>query len=293
LLKVEKNELDRRFATLESNVDDGDARNQDLQRREQDFEMEREAFVERIRAVEISEARMSELEAKEERLKNEYEALSELKELVDQEKSLSSQKAKELLEAESELSLRKEACTVEEVNLEEKEKVFSQKSKKMKKLENELRAKLSNVAISEKKLKEYAQLMKKQSKEIKAKEKNLQNIAKILNEKRGASLSKDSALISELHQMLDDEQTKYQELAESCKKLEAELLAKPAKVEQSQDEELEVRIQQMALRIKDKDEQLTKKQLVLEERLTKCDECEARLACWQQELERFAAALNP
>merc|ERR1711957_971098 len=127
---------------------------QDMQRREQDFEMEREAFVQRIRAVEDSEARMSELEAKEERLNTEYETLSELKTLVDQEKNQSSQKAADVLTVENDINLRQEAFRLEEMNLDGERKALSQKSKKMKKLESELKAKLSNVAVSEKKLKE-------------------------------------------------------------------------------------------------------------------------------------------
>ena len=55
---------------------------------------------------------------------------------------------------------------------------------------------------------------------------------------------------------------------------------------------VEDRIQQMALRIKEKDNELTRKQIVLEDKLAKCDECEARLATWQQELEGFAAAMG-
>ena len=118
-------------------------------------------------------------------------------------------------------------------------------------------------------------------------------MSSILNEKRGEALSKDSALISELQRMLDDEQTKYQDLSESYEKLEAELAARPLHFEEPKDEEMEVRIQQMVLRIKEKDEELTKKQSSLEERLAKCDECETRLACWQQELEKFAAVFTP
>jgi len=46
------------------------------------------------------------------------------------------------------------------------------------------------------------------------------------------------------------------------------------------------------LRVKEKDDELTRKLQILEEKQSKYDECETRLAAWQQELENVAAALK-
>jgi len=302
-LRVEKHSLQKRLAHIESESQNFDVQKEAILRRDQEFDLEREHFMERVRAVQESERRLVNLEKKEEDLKNEYEALSQLKNLVEEEKQDSSEKANELAQLENELRLQRETlekfsdeCSQEKAEVEEERICLEDRTKKLQRLEHELKSKLSNVAVSEKKLKDYAQLMKKQSKEIKVKEKSLQNVAKLLNEKRGEALNKDSDLISDLQQMLDEEQRRYQDLLEKYERQGAELFKETSNLDQLQSDEqvegMEDRIHQMAVLIKEKDEDLTRKLLILEDKLAKCDECEARLGAWQKELESIAAALN-
>ena len=203
---------------------------------------------------------------------------------------------------ESDFELRRDSLVIEEADASDEKKRIAKekravedKSKKLKKLENELNAKLSNVAMSEKKLKDYAKLMKKQTKDVREKDENLKNLAKILNDKK-YEMDNNSAAVSELELLLEDEQERYQDLLRNYERLQLlheqnQLNARTDSFEGT-DETAEARIQQMALRIKEKDDELTKKQLVLEDKLAKCDECESTLAAWQSELESVAAAVQ-
>lgn len=278
-LRIEKEELLRRMNELVSEIESFHKRDRDISRREQELEAERDAFADRLHALQESEIRLSSIEEREGRLKSELESLATQRQLLEEQRKSHSDDVNRFAALKQDLCLKQESVVRDLSMIENEKKILQEKTEQISSLEDELNAKMSNIAISEKKLKEYAHLMKRQSKEIKAKEKDLQKVAKLLNEKR----SNDSSLVSELQLLLEEEQRRYKELADRHEKILVDY-----------DENAEERMQQMALKIKEKDEELSRKQQILEDKLIKYEECETRLAAWQKELENIAEALkNP
>lgn len=269
-LRAENEEHLKRVNELVSEVKSFERRDRDISRREQELETEREAFLDRLRSVQESEIKLASIEDREHRL-------AKQKQLLEEEMNHHSDDVNRYAALKKDLCIKQESIARDMSMIESEKKLLQQKTEKVNILEDQLNAKMSNVAVSEKKLKEYAHLMKRQSKEIKAKEKDLQKVAKLLNEKR----SNDSSLVSELQLLLDEEQRRYKELADRYERILVDY-----------DENAEERMQQMALKIKEKDEELSRKQQILEDKLVKCEECETRLAAWQKELEKIAEALK-
>ena len=169
-LHIENSDLQDRLAKVESEANGVLARKRDYLKLEKDFDSERDRFMERVRAIEEAETRVANLDERERRISNEYEALTQLTNLLEQDKKESEQRTKEISQLESDLQLRRDSLVTQETDiskekvlLEEERRNFDSKSKRLKKLEGELRGKLSNVALSEKKLKDYAKMMKKQT----------------------------------------------------------------------------------------------------------------------------------
>lgn len=276
-LRAENEEHLKRVNELVSEVKSFERRDRDISRREQELETEREAFLDRLRSVQESEIKLASIEDRERRLERELESLAKQKQLLEEEMNRHSDDVNRYAALKKDLCIKQESIARDMSMIESEKKLLQQKTEQVNILEDQLNAKMSNVAVSENKLKEYAHLMKRQSKEIKAKEKDLQKVAKLLNEKR----SNDSSLVSELQLLLDEEQRRYKELADRYERILVDY-----------DENAEERMQQMALKIKEKDEELSRKQQILEDKLVKCEECETRLAAWQKELEKIAEALK-
>mmetsp|Transcript_11625 Transcript_11625/g.21738 ORF Transcript_11625/g.21738 Transcript_11625/m.21738 type:complete len:1396 (-) Transcript_11625:110-4297(-) len=276
-LRAEKKELLQRMNAMVSEMKSFEKREIDISRREQELEAERDAFVERMRSVEENEIKLSSIEEREQKLKSESESLSNERQLLEKQKKEHTDEVNRYVALKQDLLLKQESISRDWSMIENEKEMYQQKMDQLSNLEDELNAKMSNVAISEKKLKEYAQLMKRQSKDIKAKEKDLQKVAKLLNEKK----SNDSSLVSELQLLLEEEQRRYKELSDRYERIVAD-----------HDEYTEERMQQMALKVKEKDEELSRKQQILSDKLLKCGECETRLAAWQKELENIAEALK-
>lgn len=148
-----------------------------LQQKEYELQKDKEMTIVRVKALEEREKQLAEIEKRESTLRDDFEALVELQEIVNQEK----------IRIESE-------------------------SKKIKESTQALEAKESKVSSHEKKLKEYTLQLQKQSKEIKEKEKSLQQAVRLFSEKRNESANRDAAKISELKQALVEEQERYSSL---------------------------------------------------------------------------------
>lgn len=225
-----------------------------------------------------SKNQRSELQRMEDELENErIDYLERLQYLEEGERRIAEYEEKETIlrndfEALVELQekLKHEKCRIET------------ESKQLDKSRHEILEKEAKVGAHEKKLKEYALQLQKQNIEIKEKEKTLQQAARLLSDKRHESTANDAAQIAELKRALVDEQDRYSSLYEKYQDV------------RSSDREIHIqeRFRQIALQLKEKDEELTRSQAKLDEKLAKCDECEQKLAQWQKELETLAGMLG-
>jgi len=156
----------------------------------------------------------------------------------------------------------------------------------------------SSLKESEGKLKEFAQILKKQGKDLKQKEKDLHNAARLLSEKQNKINGDESKLMTDLREKLDEEKDRHSNLLEQYAIQEEELQIKEKALIELQSAQSQChfnpsqqKIHELAMQLKEKDEQLSRDRIKLKEKLAKCDECEARLAAWQKELETFASTL--
>lgn len=235
------------IVSLNEKIIDSSKQRELLQQKEDELRKEQEVIASRAKELEEGEKRMAELDSRETTVRDDFEALVELQEIVSNEK----------IRIESE-------------------------SKKIEEARQALEKKEAKVSAHEKKLKEYTLQLQKQNTEIKEKEKSLQQAVRLFSDRRNESANRDAAQISELKQALVEEQERYSSLYQKYQEI------------RSSDREIQTqeRIRQIALQLKTKDEELTRNQQKLEEKLAKCDECEKRLQEWQNELEALAATLR-
>jgi hypothetical protein len=119
-------------------------------------------------------------------------------------------------------------------------------------------------------------------------------------------------LIIQLKEMIEAEKQRVNQLLSDKEKLEEDSRTKDIALKQLQDICLlenqtqssdddpcgspsltYARIRQLALQLKQKDDELTKDREFLQEKLLRCSECERRLMEWQNALESFASSLIP
>jgi hypothetical protein len=100
---------------------------------------------------------------------------------------------------------------------------------------------------------------------------------------------------------------KFEECRNQIKAKEEQIMILVEKVEKSKKADTEGNLEELsrdfnvqdqktlrnlALKLKDKDEEISAEHLLLREKMEKCKECEARLDAWQKELEGVATALS-
>jgi len=206
------------------------------------------------------------------------------------------------------LSIEQEHVSQAKESLKEEGKNSSVRLNELKKKEDEMDSRVGEIksqqisnAETGKRLKEFAHSLKKQGKDIKVKEKNIQNIARLLKERKSQTLSSDATLIAELQKTITMEQNQYQLLVDDHAKQKVDLRAKQEELDHIHEEganiddaseESQQRMRQIALQLKQKDEELVKREEALEERISKCDECEATLAAWNMKLDGMAATFD-
>mmetsp|Transcript_32875 Transcript_32875/g.39398 ORF Transcript_32875/g.39398 Transcript_32875/m.39398 type:complete len:231 (-) Transcript_32875:65-757(-) len=206
------------------------------------------------------------------------------------------------------LSIEQEHVSQAKQSLKEERHNSSVRVNELKTKEDEVDSRIGEIksqqisnAETGKRLKEFAHSLKKQGKDLKIKEKNIQNIARLLKERKSQTLSNDAALIAELQKTITMEQKQYQVLVDVHTKQKADLRAKQEELDHIHDEgadiddaseESQQRMRQIALQLKQKDEELMKREEALEERISKCDECEATLAAWNMKLDGMAATFD-
>jgi len=205
------------------------------------------------------------------------------------------------------LSIEQEHVTQAQQSLKEEKQISSARLKELKAKEDEMNSRFEEIKIQQtnnaetkKRLREFAQSLKKQGKDIRSQEKNIQNTTKLLKEQQTQTVSSDATLIAELQTTVTLERKQYQELVDIHTKQKAVLRTKEEELDQIQNEranigaseESQQRMRQIALQLKQKDEELLKREEDLEERILKCDECESTLAAWNMKLDGMAATFD-
>lgn len=175
-----------------------------------------------------------------------------------------------------------------------------------------LNRKKESLIGTERKLKDYAQVLKKQGQDMKQREQDVQHAARLLSQEKNEKINDDN----QLKKMVEEEQNKNRELLECLKKLEGDINSKEELILQLQEvqqnsnvtmtqqklrelaQQLEVRNEHLTQKmihweetLKEKEDKLMQERLQLEQKLSKYNECETRLAEWQKSLEDYAADL--
>jgi len=265
-----------------------------LNEREKGNKITRSELVKKLRSV----------QDREENLKTREASIKTHEEMI----GLESKKVSERLSIkERNISLAHKSLKDEKEKLSVRLKEIEFKEEEVDHRNEEIKNQHTNNMETEQRLKEVAHNLKKQEKDIKAKEKdiktkekNIQNIARLLKERQIKSTSKELSQIKELQNSINIKQKQYEELLEEHKKQGAKFSAQEKELNQLEKEasntdssdESQQRIVELAIKLKQKDEELTIREKALEDRVLKCDECEATLSAWNMKLDGMAVAMD-
>jgi chromosome segregation ATPase len=200
---------------------------------------------------------------------------------------------------ETQLNERSDEQKKRQVLIEEEEIRLSKLLKEMQSEKDDLIEKTKSLNKTESKLKEYAQLLKTQGIEMKLKEKEMKNAAKTLTNEKKKRLSHDK----QQETAIKEEKEKNVKLHHRLQQIEEEINTKDEIILHLQESEQNLRVSktqqklhELALELNERDKVIRQKEEKMSQDFsdleTKRNECEARLAVWENNLKANATDLG-